>query len=166
MLGQSCSSGAGSCSGSRANARKRSVVPATVLVLQLLRWRLLVLAYGIYAANPVIIIGQFGMFIYARNLYFLMARQRADRDNAGRLPGQRRLGLRLPWERFDVPKSRARGRRLFVGVIGAGTRLLTLLRVGLSTRPSWMQPMQTSRRITISTLHSVEATTADGRPRC
>ena len=32
----------------------------------------MVLAYGFYRADPVIIIGQFGVFIYARNIYFLL----------------------------------------------------------------------------------------------
>lgn len=32
---------------------------------------LMVLAYGVYKIEPVIIVGQFGVFIYARNIYFL-----------------------------------------------------------------------------------------------
>lgn len=40
---------------------------------------LMVLAYGIYKIDPVIILGQFGLFIYARNLLFIMrARQQGD----------------------------------------------------------------------------------------
>lgn len=32
---------------------------------------LMVMAYGIYKPDPVIVLGQFGVFIYARNVYFL-----------------------------------------------------------------------------------------------
>ncbi len=31
----------------------------------------MVLAYGIYKVDPVIILGQFGLLVYARNLYLL-----------------------------------------------------------------------------------------------
>ena len=36
------------------------------------------LAYGIYKREPVIILGQFGIFIYARNIYFLLRNKAAD----------------------------------------------------------------------------------------
>ena len=32
---------------------------------------LLVMAYGIHKVDPVIILGQFGVLVYARNIYFL-----------------------------------------------------------------------------------------------
>lgn len=50
---------------------RRSVVPATFWYFSFFGG-LLVLAYGFYRADPVIIIGQFGVFIYARNIYFLL----------------------------------------------------------------------------------------------
>lgn len=56
---------------------RKSVVPATFWYFSFFGG-LLVLAYGIYRADPVIIIGQFGVFIYARNLYFLLTHQRAE----------------------------------------------------------------------------------------
>jgi lipid-A-disaccharide synthase-like uncharacterized protein len=37
---------------------------------------LMVLAYGLYKPDPVIVLGQFGILIYARNVYFLMRRPR------------------------------------------------------------------------------------------
>lgn len=37
----------------------------------------MVLAYGIYSANLVLILGQFGVFIYARNIYLIWQRKRA-----------------------------------------------------------------------------------------
>jgi lipid-A-disaccharide synthase-like uncharacterized protein len=41
----------------------------------------MVLAYGFRKADPVIILGQFGVFIYARNLYFLWKNKPRDRQN-------------------------------------------------------------------------------------
>lgn len=32
---------------------------------------LMVMAYGVYAIEPVIVLGQFGLLIYARNVYFI-----------------------------------------------------------------------------------------------
>ena len=51
---------------------KRSIVPETFWYLSL-GGGLLVLAYGIWKREPVIILGQFGVLIYARNIYFLLA---------------------------------------------------------------------------------------------
>ena len=56
---------------------KRLVVPALFWHLSF-SGALLVLIYAIYAANLVLIIGQFGIIIYARNLYFLWR----DKDKA------------------------------------------------------------------------------------
>lgn len=39
---------------------------------------LLVLAYGIQKPDPVIVLGQFGITIYARNLYFIMKQKRSQ----------------------------------------------------------------------------------------
>jgi len=55
---------------------RRSIVPATFWYFSFFGG-LLVLAYGVYRADPVIILGQFGVFIYARNIYFLL-RSRTD----------------------------------------------------------------------------------------
>ena len=49
---------------------KRSVMPVLFWYLSF-GGALLVLVYAVYAANLVLIIGQFGIVIYARNLYFL-----------------------------------------------------------------------------------------------
>lgn len=53
---------------------RRSIVPAAFWYFSFVGG-LLVLAYGFYRADPVIIIGQFGVFIYARNIYFLLRSQ-------------------------------------------------------------------------------------------
>jgi len=50
---------------------RRSIVPETFWYLSLIGG-LMVLAYGIWKREPVIILGQFGVFIYARNIYFLL----------------------------------------------------------------------------------------------
>ena len=47
------------------------VVPATFWYYSLLGG-LMVLSYGIYFADPVVILAQFGVLVYARNIYFLM----------------------------------------------------------------------------------------------
>ncbi len=49
---------------------KRSVVPELFWYLSF-GGALLVLVYAVYAANLVLMLGQFGIIIYARNLYFL-----------------------------------------------------------------------------------------------
>lgn len=49
---------------------KRLVVPELFWYTSL-AGGLMVLAYGVYKPDPVIILGQFGVFIYARNVYFL-----------------------------------------------------------------------------------------------
>jgi len=49
---------------------RRSIVPETFWYFSFFGG-LLVLAYGFYKVDPVIIVGQFGVFIYGRNLYFL-----------------------------------------------------------------------------------------------
>ena len=50
---------------------RASVVPATFWYYSLIGG-LMVLAYGIYRSEPVIILGQFGVLVYARNIYFLL----------------------------------------------------------------------------------------------
>lgn len=66
---------------------RRSIVPATFWYFSLVGG-LLVLAYGFYRADPVIIIGQFGVFIYARNIYFLLrSKAEHEADQAGNPPG-------------------------------------------------------------------------------
>lgn len=50
---------------------RRSVVPTTFWYLSLIGG-LMVLSYGIYRVDPVIIVGQFGILIYARNIYMLI----------------------------------------------------------------------------------------------
>jgi lipid-A-disaccharide synthase-like uncharacterized protein len=69
---------------------RASVVPATFWYYSLIGG-LMVLAYGIYRLEPVIILGQFGILVYARNIYFLLRGQQISPppalDNAER--GQR-----------------------------------------------------------------------------
>lgn len=50
---------------------KKTVVPESFWYMSFFGG-LMVLAYGIYKIDPVIILGQFGLFIYARNLLFIM----------------------------------------------------------------------------------------------
>jgi lipid-A-disaccharide synthase-like uncharacterized protein len=50
---------------------RASVVPATFWYYSLVGG-LMVLAYGIYRVEPVIILGQLGVLVYARNIYFLL----------------------------------------------------------------------------------------------
>lgn len=54
---------------------RRSIVPETFWYLSLVGG-LMVLAYGLWKREPVIILGQFGVFIYARNIYFLLKSKR------------------------------------------------------------------------------------------
>jgi lipid-A-disaccharide synthase-like uncharacterized protein len=57
---------------------RRSTVPDTFWYLSLLGG-LLVFAYGLHRLDPVIILGQFGVVIYARNLFFI----RQEKQTAG-----------------------------------------------------------------------------------
>jgi lipid-A-disaccharide synthase-like uncharacterized protein len=50
---------------------RSSVVPTTFWYYSLLGG-LMVLSYGIYKVDPVIILGQFGVLVYARNIYLLL----------------------------------------------------------------------------------------------
>ena len=58
--------------------QKQTVVPESFWYMSFFGG-LMVLAYGIYKIDPVIILGQFGLFIYARNLLFIL---RAKQQNA------------------------------------------------------------------------------------
>ena len=67
---------------------RRSTVPELFWYFSL-AGGILVLCYGLYKREPVIIIGQFGVFIYARNIYFLLSGRKdklADGDPASRVP--------------------------------------------------------------------------------
>lgn len=55
---------------------RRSVMPDTFWYLSLLGG-LLVFAYGLHRMDPVIILGQFGVIIYARNLFFIRKEKQA-----------------------------------------------------------------------------------------
>lgn len=63
---------------------RRSVVPDAFWYLSLLGG-LLVFAYGLHKMDPVIILGQFGVIIYARNLFFIRQEKRAP-DEAASVP--------------------------------------------------------------------------------
>ncbi len=70
---------------------QRSVVPALFWYLSF-GGAALVLVYAIYAANLVLIIGQFGIIIYARNLYFLWRNKSPTAVPPDGSPGQRLSG--------------------------------------------------------------------------
>lgn len=57
---------------------RRSIVPELFWYLSLCGG-LLVLTYGIYSANLVLILGQFGVFIYARNIYLIWRGKKEDK---------------------------------------------------------------------------------------
>lgn len=54
---------------------RQSTMPSIFWYLSLLGG-LLVFAYGLHKMDPVIILGQFGIIIYARNLFFIRQAQR------------------------------------------------------------------------------------------
>lgn len=54
-----------------ASEREKRLVVPDLFWYASLAGGLMVLAYGIYKPDPVIVLGQFGVFIYARNVYFL-----------------------------------------------------------------------------------------------
>lgn len=56
---------------------RRSTMPEVFWYLSFLG-SLLVLSYGIRKMDPVIILGQFGVIIYARNLFFIRKEKYAD----------------------------------------------------------------------------------------
>ena len=55
---------------------KASVVPTNFWFYSLFGG-LMILSYGFYRLDPVIILGQIGVLVYARNVYFLLKGQRA-----------------------------------------------------------------------------------------
>lgn len=68
---------------------RRSTMPDAFWYLSLLGG-LLVLAYGLHRLDPVIILGQFGVLIYARNLFFIRReRQAAAPDPSSTAPASR-----------------------------------------------------------------------------
>lgn len=60
---------------------KRSTMPDTFWYLSLIGG-LLVFAYGLHRMDPVILLGQFGIIIYARNLFFIRQEKHAANDPA------------------------------------------------------------------------------------
>lgn len=61
---------------------RTSVVPATFWYHSLVGG-LMVLSYGLYKLDPVIILGQFGVLVYARNVWFLLrGREAGDTASA------------------------------------------------------------------------------------
>lgn len=60
---------------------RKSVVPATFWYCSLVGG-LLVLSYGIWKQDPVIIVGQFGVLVYARNIYMLIRGNRPEQPPA------------------------------------------------------------------------------------
>lgn len=72
---------------------RRSTVPAAFWYLSLLGG-LFVMAYGLHRLDPVILIGQFGVIIYARNLAFI--RREQSEPAAVINPSQRTLNHAQP----------------------------------------------------------------------
>ena len=67
-----CSPCASWCSGSHPSAPGKSVVPTAFWVFSI-GGGLMLLGYALYRKDPVFIIGQaFGVFVYLRNLQFVM----------------------------------------------------------------------------------------------
>lgn len=64
---------------------RRSTMPHAFWYLSVLGG-LLVLAYGIHRGDPVIILGQFGVLIYARNLFFIRSERREQERDPQREP--------------------------------------------------------------------------------
>jgi len=62
-----------------ASERARRLVVPDLFWYASLIGGLMVLCYGIYKPDPVIVLGQFGIFIYARNVFFIW-RQRAPQE--------------------------------------------------------------------------------------
>ena len=54
---------------------RRSIVPELFWYCSL-GGGLLVLSYGLYKPEPVLVLGQFGVFIYARNIYLIWRAKR------------------------------------------------------------------------------------------
>lgn len=63
-------------------ARKQSTMPAIFWYLSL-TGGLMVLSYGLHKMDPVIVLGQFGVLIYARNIVFIRRQQSAIRPGNG-----------------------------------------------------------------------------------
>ena len=59
---------------------KASVVPTNFWFYSLVGG-LMVLSYGVYKLDPVIILGQIGVLVYARNVYFLLKGQSSARND-------------------------------------------------------------------------------------
>lgn len=63
-----------------ASERARTLVVPEMFWYASLVGGLMVLGYGLYKPDPVIVVGQFGIFIYARNVYFIWRQRRAGSD--------------------------------------------------------------------------------------
>ena len=66
---------------------RRSTMPEVFWYLSFLGG-LLVLSYGIHKMDPVIITGQFGVLVYARNLFFIRREKRPEQREAGVIPAE------------------------------------------------------------------------------
>ena len=82
MPGRRCSPCASWCSGSRRERAKKSVFPVAFWFFSI-GGGLLLFFYALTIRDPVFILGQgFGVFVYARNLYFVYRERRAAGLNA------------------------------------------------------------------------------------
>ena len=76
FVAQGCSPCASWCSGSRPNARGKSVVPVAFWFFSI-GGGVLLLVYALYRRDPVFIAGQaLGLVVYMRNLYFIIVNGR------------------------------------------------------------------------------------------
>lgn len=65
---------------------RRSTMPDTFWYLSLVGG-MLVFAYGLHKMDPVILLGQFGIVIYARNLFFIrQEKQSAEHPTSAAVP--------------------------------------------------------------------------------
>ena len=73
---------------------RTSVVPANFWYYSLVGG-LMVLSYGVYRLDPVIILGQIGVLVYARNVYFLLKGEQSARPPEMEAPtdGSRAVSL-------------------------------------------------------------------------
>jgi len=73
---------------------RRSIVPELFWYCSL-GGGLLVLSYGIYKPEPVLVLGQFGVLIYARNIYLIW---KSKRKGVGKTGGSKSSPTKAPAE--------------------------------------------------------------------
>ena len=76
---------------------RQSIVPELFWYLSFVGGAL-VLMYGFYSANLVLIFGQFGIFIYARNIYLILRAKNAPPAEAANTPEPGPQPAKMPAE--------------------------------------------------------------------